>query len=110
MSFEHWNRFIESFKADQAARGTQRIRAETPTGSRGRGRQLERKEVKTHGKEVETQDCKNNTNNNEQSAAAAASRKGHAGSGRTAEHKQYLYAGISEQRQETSIKPVTVVF
>lgn len=40
MSFEHWNRFIESFKADQAARGTQRIRAETPTGSSGRGRQM----------------------------------------------------------------------
>ena len=110
MSFEHWNRFIESFKADQAARGTQRIRAETPTGSSGRGRQPERKEVKAHGKESKKQEYKNNTNDNEQPGAAAASRKGHAGSDRTAEHKQYLYAGISEQRQETSIKPVTVVF
>lgn len=44
MSFEHWNRFIESFKTDQAARGTQRIRAETPTGSSGRGRHPEKAE------------------------------------------------------------------
>lgn len=42
MSFEHWNRFIESFKADQAARGTQRIRAETPKGSIERGRQMDK--------------------------------------------------------------------
>ena len=40
MSFRHWSRFIKSFRARQAARGTQRIRAETMAGPGGEnGRQ-----------------------------------------------------------------------
>ena len=49
MSFKHWNQFIELFKADQAARGAQRIRAETSTESSEEGGRQTRQQQKMKG-------------------------------------------------------------
>ena len=86
MSFEHWNRFVESFKADQAARGPQRSCTEAPAGfTAGHGKEAQRRpagrlhapnergEVKTHGKEGKAQDHAHSFNDDDQPGAAAAS-------------------------------------
>ena len=72
MSFEHWNQFVESFKADQAARNQ---------GGKAAGRlqgivrkvRKEQKGEKEHGKEGKAQDYTNNFIDDDQPGAPAAS-------------------------------------
>ena len=72
MSFEHWNSFVESFKADQAARDQ---------GGRAAGRLQEtvrkvrkaQKGVNEHGKEGKAQEHAHSINDDDQPGAPAAS-------------------------------------
>lgn len=86
MSFEHWNQFVESFKADQAARGPQRSCTEAPAGfTAGHGKEAQRRplsrpqsppegrEDRAHGKEGKAQGDAHKVHGDEQPGTAAAS-------------------------------------